>query len=84
MVIKCFISVFKKLKNLDHTLLITTQGGYKATSAANIKSQINRYLDFCIGYLLPPVPVTDLQIRRYSQHRADKISFNSIQNYTVE
>ena len=68
-----------KLAALDERVKISTKKGYQPGSAKNLRTCINRYLDFCLEYKLPPIPVQGIQLRRFAQYLADSNKINSIQ-----
>ena len=79
-----FIVAYTKLIQLDNRLRNTTKKGYQPGSAKNLKSYINRYLDFCLEYKLQPVPAQGLQLRRFAQYLAESptiLAINTINNY---
>ena len=69
---------------MDTRVKLTTQKGYQPGSAKNLRGYINRYLDFCIDFKLPPVPAKGQQIRRFAQYLAELPTISAIetiQNY---
>ena len=59
--------------------MFSTKKGYQPGSAKNLRTYINRYLDFCIKYKLPPVPAQGLQLRRFAQYLADSPTISAIE-----
>ena len=79
-----FILVFVCLIELDKRLKQSTKNGYQPGTAKNLRCQINRYLDFCLLYCVPPVPADELQLQRFEQHLDDSEtvhSYGTLENY---
>ena len=74
-----FIAAYFKLEALDKRVVDTTKRGYQPGSAKNLRTYINRYLDFCIEFKLPPVPANGQQLRRFAQFLADSPSISGIE-----
>ena len=74
----CVLSAYLKLIELDKRVSISAKKGYQPGSAKNLKTYINRYLDFCIEYKLPPVPAQGQQLRRLAQYLADSPTISAI------
>ena len=73
-----------KLAALDNRIKATQKTGYQPGSTRNLRSYINRYLDFCLEYKLHPIPADGIQIRRFVQYLADLptiLAIATIQNY---
>ena len=68
-----------KLAELDSRIKATSKKAYQPGSSKNLRTYINRYLDFCIEFRLPPVPAEGQQLRRFAQYLADKPSISAIQ-----
>ena len=52
-----------KLAALDDRVKNTIEKGYQPGSAQNLRTYINRYLEFCLEFKLPPVPAKGHQLR---------------------
>ena len=52
--------------------------GYQPGSTRNLKSYINRYLDFCIEFELHPLPAKGQTVRRFAQYLADQPTISAI------
>ena len=74
-----FIAAYFKLAALDHRVLQSTRKGYQPGTTKNLRTYINRYLDFCIEYKLPPVPANGAQLRRFAQYLADSPTISAIE-----
>ena len=75
----CLIVALLKLAALDARVKKSTKSGYKPGSSKNLRTYINRYLDFCLEFKLPPVPAEGIQLRRFVQYLADSPSISSFQ-----
>ena len=76
--------MFQRLIELDSHLKKSTKKGYQPGTSKNLRCQINRYLDFCLLYKLPPVPGDELQLRRFAQFLYETPSVNAygtLENY---
>ena len=72
-------AAFIKLIQLDRNIKVSTKKGYQPGSSQNLRSYINRYLDFCLEYLLPPVLADGIQLRRFAQYLADMPTISAIE-----
>ena len=67
---------------MDDRVKRTTKRGYQPGSSKNLRTYINRYLDFCMEFKLPPVPAEGMQLRRFAQFLADSPSISSYRTIT--
>ena len=68
-----------KLAAIDKKIKQSMKKGYQQGSARNLTSYINRYLDFCLDHLLPPVPADGTQLRRFVQYLAELPTISAIE-----
>ena len=64
---------------LDARLSATTKKGYQPGSTKNLRTYINRYLDFCLEFKLPPVPAQGQQLRRFAQYLTECPTISAIE-----
>ena len=77
--LKILILAVFKLAALDNKVKNTTKKGYQPSSTKNLRSYINRYLDFCLEFKLSPIPAQGQQLRRFAQYLADSPTISAIQ-----
>ena len=57
----------------------STRKGYQPGTAKNLRTYINRYLDFCLEYNLSQVPANGKQLCRFVQFLADSPTISAIE-----
>ena len=57
----------------------SAKAAYQPGSAKNLRTYINRYLDFCLEFHSPPVPDNGKQLRRFAQFLADSPTISAIE-----
>ena len=78
----CFyytILAIHKLAELDERVNNTTKKAYQQGSLQNLCTYINRYLECCLEYKLPPVPAKGHQLRRFAQYLLEQNTITAIQ-----
>ena len=73
------VLVFAKLSALDNNVNNSLKRRYQPGSVKNLRSYINRYLDFCIEHGLSPIPATGQQTRRFIQFLADSPTISAME-----
>ena len=73
------IVVFSKLAELDHRVNNSLKKGYQPGSSKNLRSYVNRYLDFCMEHKLCPLNANGQQTRRFIQYLADSPTISAIE-----
>ena len=71
--------VLHKFAALDDRVKQTKKNGLQHGSAQNLRTYINRYLDFCIELRLPPVPAKGHQLRRFAQYLSEQPTISAIE-----
>ena len=78
MVMVIIFLAYIKLAALDQRVKVSTKKGYQPGCSKNLHTYINRYLDFCIEFKLPPIPAEGMQLRRFAQYLADSTNISAI------
>ena len=76
--ILCFLAL-TKLAALDDRVKQTTKKGYQEGTTKNLRTYINRYLDYCLEFKVPPIPAKGQQLRRFAQYLSEQPTITAIE-----